>query len=286
MKFNLTISDMTKEELTLVSVKLGLGPVTPVAEQPPVETPDVILTKNEDPIAELEVTSPAVEVEPATQDLPVVPAGTELDANGLPWDARIHASTKTKVKAGTWKYKPKLDDQLKAQVEAELRAATNASTLPAEATPVSEAPKTFGAFPQVEEPMAGPDQNQIPVQNQIPAAIQTADPAVLTPAAAAAAESAAVAVQQQPTIQPAPELPVEQAAPVPTTQQQAAPHGMPDVMSKIQQLSAAGKLSPTFAADIVAELSTAFGVSLSNLTEIANNQPMIDYTISKLNSLG
>ena len=45
----------------------------------------------------------------------------DIDANGLPWDERIHASTKTKVVNGSWKRKRGVDDAVIADVEAELR---------------------------------------------------------------------------------------------------------------------------------------------------------------------
>lgn len=51
------------------------------------------------------------------------PAGVEVDANGLPWDARIHTGTKSKNKDDTWRYKSGIDrDTLVPEVEAELRA--------------------------------------------------------------------------------------------------------------------------------------------------------------------
>lgn len=64
--------------------------------------------------------------------------GAELDANGLPWDARIHSSSKNKNADQTWRYvrvanaadKPAFE-QLKQQVEAELRA--QMADLPADA---------------------------------------------------------------------------------------------------------------------------------------------------------
>jgi hypothetical protein len=51
------------------------------------------------------------------------PVETEdLDANGLPWDARIHAATKTKDAKGNWKYLRGVDrDVLVPEIEAELR---------------------------------------------------------------------------------------------------------------------------------------------------------------------
>lgn len=48
--------------------------------------------------------------------------GAELDANGLPWDVRIHSSSKNKNADNTWRYLRGGDVDLRAAVEAELRA--------------------------------------------------------------------------------------------------------------------------------------------------------------------
>ncbi len=47
--------------------------------------------------------------------------GSGVDADGLPWDGRIHASTKTKIKNCTWKAKRGVDAETVATVTAELR---------------------------------------------------------------------------------------------------------------------------------------------------------------------
>ena len=52
-----------------------------------------------------------------------VPATSETDAKGLPWDERIHASSKALLTDGTWRYKRNLDENVRISVEAELRAA-------------------------------------------------------------------------------------------------------------------------------------------------------------------
>ena len=54
-------------------------------------------------------------------------AGVELDAKGLPWDARIHAGTKRKNADGSWTAKRGVDPALVAQVEAELRQVMGAA---------------------------------------------------------------------------------------------------------------------------------------------------------------
>lgn len=61
-------------------------------------------------------------------------ASVELDVNGLPWDKRIHASTRTKVAAGTWKYARGVDGDYIKTVERELRAVQDIP-VPAAATP-------------------------------------------------------------------------------------------------------------------------------------------------------
>lgn len=61
-----------------------------------------------------------------TPTVEVTPAVAEDDApgpNGIPWDARIHPSNKSRVKSGDFKYKPRLDPAVKEAVIAELRVA-------------------------------------------------------------------------------------------------------------------------------------------------------------------
>jgi len=50
-------------------------------------------------------------------------ASVERDAKGMPWDGRIHASSKAKVADGSWRYKRGVDDTTIAPIEAEIRAA-------------------------------------------------------------------------------------------------------------------------------------------------------------------
>jgi len=52
---------------------------------------------------------------------PAAPATIQLDSKGLPWDSRIHASSKGQNGDGTWRGKRGVDDALIAGVEAELR---------------------------------------------------------------------------------------------------------------------------------------------------------------------
>jgi len=81
---------------------------------------------------------------------------SELDSNGVPWDKRIHAATKTKKKDGTWKNKRGLESDVLAQVETELKQMVHQAANPPQvpAAPVSEA--TPVVTPQVEQPVNTP----------------------------------------------------------------------------------------------------------------------------------
>lgn len=59
----------------------------------------------------------------------------DLDVHGLPWDARIHASTKAKNADGSWRYRKGVADTQKSKVEKELRAALAANPAPSSPTP-------------------------------------------------------------------------------------------------------------------------------------------------------
>lgn len=53
-----------------------------------------------------------------------LPVGVvERDANGDPYDARIHSEARTKNNDGSWRFRRKLDEAVKAQVLAEIRSA-------------------------------------------------------------------------------------------------------------------------------------------------------------------
>lgn len=72
-----------------------------------------------------------------------------LDAKGLPWDGRIHASTRTHNKDGTWRQKRDLPETLLLQVEGELKAgqAARAPVAPAAVPSVPAPPATAAPSP-------------------------------------------------------------------------------------------------------------------------------------------
>jgi hypothetical protein len=71
--------------------------------------------------------------------------GVELDSRGLPWDPRIHASTKNRnAVGGEWKRKKNVDPAAVEFVEAELRALMAVPAVPA---PSAQPGTTAGATP-------------------------------------------------------------------------------------------------------------------------------------------
>lgn len=63
---------------------------------------------------------------PSEEGTPQEQPPQELDSAGFPWDARIHTEAKTKVKAGTWKLRRKVDKDLVATVREETAKSTPA----------------------------------------------------------------------------------------------------------------------------------------------------------------
>lgn len=112
-------------------------------------------------------------------------ASGERDAKGMPWDGRIHSSSKALVADGTWRYKRGTGETYIKQIENEIRA-----TLAAPAAP-APAGSAFGPYPFPQD-----EQHASVVASVAPAA-----PVVAAPVAAA------------PVVAPPPAAPVAGAVP-------------------------------------------------------------------------
>lgn len=113
--------------------------------------------------------------------------GVDLDTDGLPWDARIHAGTKSKNQDGRWKMKRGVEDHVVAQVQGELRALMGVPTP--------------GNVPQAGAP-AMPPAAPIPPAPPAPPAPNTAAgaPATIPPAMAGAQDGAQLPAIDFPTL--------------------------------------------------------------------------------------
>lgn len=97
------------------------------------------------------------------------------DANGLPWDVRIHSGTRAVNADGSWRLRRGVDPELVETVEAELRALM--------ASPVAQTPEqAFGAVVTCEPSPVAPPPPPAPVADPEPAA-PAVPPAPPTPAA-------------------------------------------------------------------------------------------------------
>lgn len=127
------------------------------------------------PVVPTVPTVPASAAGPASVTAPPIiaggpPGGVELDSQGLPWDARIHGSTRARNADGTWRQRRGLSDpDLKKRVEAELRATL---ALPAAPTP-PVAPAGQATAGATEQYLAGTPAPAVPM----PPAAATGAPA-------------------------------------------------------------------------------------------------------------
>ena len=103
----------------------AFGPIaTPVIASPSLMIPPPVVEDNMIPL-------PAAAGQPNEHPM--------LDKTGLPWDARIHASTKTMIANGSWKMKRGVSEEEVAKITAQLRQVMNAPAAPVavEAPPIN-----------------------------------------------------------------------------------------------------------------------------------------------------
>lgn len=104
------------------------------------------------------------DAQPSTPSAPST--GAEVDVNGVPWNERFHAKTKTKTNAGVWKAAKGMDDATKAEAEQYAAQFSNPTPAPpaAEATaPTPPAPPAPPAAPAATTPPAPPAAPVMPV---------------------------------------------------------------------------------------------------------------------------
>jgi hypothetical protein len=144
-----------KQSETPLPVITGLPPVTSVqtAPSPPSSTGGILAAPAAAGPIGLQSFVSAEGAAIGLQGLGLPAAGVELDAHGVPWDARIHASTKSKKKDGTWTALRGLrDDTQKQQIEAELRAQAQGQQLGALVQAQGATPLPGIAAPQMAPP--------------------------------------------------------------------------------------------------------------------------------------
>ena len=253
MKVDITVKDVSIEDAVDVIAKLHCE-MTATKEAPKVAPK---LKKTKEQLAELD-DEPSVAVN--TVDL----CDSELDAEGLPWDERIHSSNKKKKADGTWTARRNTDKALVEQVKQELRAAM-APPMPAGDGQVEVAPGV-SITPQTPT-------------HPTPAMVEP-EPVEDTPAF----------LRREPTPEVA--APVEQVAALPQTgapvEQTVPPPAHGDFNSLVMKAADLEKREggPAYVQSVISHVGVQFGAQLASLTDMAANQPMINAALQKMSEDG
>jgi hypothetical protein len=173
--------------------------------------------------------------------------GVDLDAEGIPWDASIHASTKAKLVNGNWKLKRGVGETYVLERKAVLRAALAAGN----AAPGAGAPAT----PPANVPVPPPAGAGAPVPPP-PGSVGNVPAATGTPQAS-----------QQTTPGAAGSSPVTLA----------------QVLPRVTAAMAAGLLTPDSSAAIVREISEG---KIDNVAMLAVAPALIPALVARLDALG
>lgn len=145
MKYGLIIGDLTAARVADILDQLEDGDTTvDLQTGAPVTMPTH---------SSIEPTAPRV--------APKIEPGEGLDAEGCPWDERIHASTKRKTAKNVWQRKRGIHDFQYEEIKAELLADTETDEIPAQAPSAPAAalppmPTPAPASPPAPQPSAPP----------------------------------------------------------------------------------------------------------------------------------
>ncbi len=252
------------------------GPVTAtpviVGENPP----ETVAPSQPDLVVPTLTPAPPPVVTPASP-APAIPVTNtlELDKDGLPWDERIHSSSKKKKNDGTWVRRKGVDKDSIPAIEAELKASV-AGTLPTtpEAVVIPETPFPIPNGPTTNEPtpmpeLAAPTLTPAPAAPPVP---PTPEPVAAPPAAAPAA----------PPVPPTPE-PVA-APPAAATSEMNGAQFMQHLTGNMAEKNANGEplIDVAYLDGLVQEIAGQFNTELKVITDIFTNQDMINYAIGAL----
>lgn len=269
MKFDLIIKDATLEEIANITQSLWVEKTAPeievamskactveelVAENPNIHVPT---TQSEAYQVGKQVLNVAVQHQDGTVDtFSTEDVSGQLDSDGLPWDARIHSSSKKKKADGTWTRRKNVADSEFDSIKAQLLGSSvipNGCTAPA---PIVQ---------------TTPFQNVVAPTSQ-DVVVQMAPVSPFSPEQQAA--NTPVMPVMPTFLQRAPEAPVAQT------------YTMNDLFTKIQQGIGAGKLQPDAAVGLVNAINQSYGVKAVSLVDFAQRPDLIKACIDILVQAG
>lgn len=213
MKFTLSIECADAAELSEVTARLNgeaapdafvSGPAVVSTATGAVTPAPVVPTSAEILAADIDTddapAAPPLPVATAPETAPAAPAGIELDAAGIAWDARIHSSGKALLKNGRWKSKRGVDAALVASVEAEQSGAVAAPLVNRDENDdgPTPTPPPAPAAPVADTPPPAPVAPAAPVAPTVAPVAPAAPPVPVAPAAPVAPVAAPVAAPAAP----------------------------------------------------------------------------------------
>lgn len=205
-----------------------------------------------------------------SDDAPAAADAPATDSTGLPWDERIHASSKAMVAGNKWRKRKGVSDVTVAAVEAELRGTPAVLPAPIQ-MPTMQMPSLAPMMPAVEAAVA-----QTPIM-QMPPAL-TPPPAMQMPPALAPAPEP-VASAPVPVMEPIP-------APVP---EPVAPSGdldMAGFMAHLTTLMQQGRVTTDDLIAVVGAVNAAFTphghAAIAAITDVGSDPQKLAYAVQVL----
>lgn len=194
--------------------------------------------------------------------------GPVFDATNLAWDARIHATSKTKTNDGKWRKRKGVDPAVYSTIEMELRARHSGATpspLPV-APPPMPVPVPVPIIPTEPTPPVSPVNDLAATVYQVPVAAPVSD-GPYVPVAPVTVE----AVAPVPLPIPAPVAPVVVAAPP-----SAAGVTFHDVMNWIGPKMASGLLTTDYLIQTQNEINATMNLALQSFTDMADKPDAVN----------
>ena len=137
MKFTLTITDASAADIARLMAQINGSVPAPTATPPAVVT----TSHDDDESGDTEADT------------------TTVDAEGIPWDDRIHSTPAKRTKNGIWRKKRGVQESMISQVEAELKAKLAATPVPPQPAPAPA--------PMATPPAAAPQQPAPPAAGSV-----------------------------------------------------------------------------------------------------------------------
>lgn len=136
-----TVDTTDREALLAISVMLDNLAGDLSLEKKPTEAAALPAPVTAGPLPIEEAVGEAPELLPSPEADPMT-----TDSRGYTWDERIHTSTRSKNKDGSWRYRPRVDKELIAEVESAQEESMNETLA---AGPAPETAPAIESFPEL-----------------------------------------------------------------------------------------------------------------------------------------